>query len=61
MEGLVMRIQGVSWYLYSLVISTVLLQESPQNYRVDNRKHLFLAHVCVDWLGLSWAWLQAMA
>lgn len=61
MEGLLMRIQGVSWYLYSLVISTVLLQESPQNYTADNRKHFFLAHMCVDWLGLSWAWLQAMA
>lgn len=28
-EGLVMRVQGVFWYLYSLVNSTVMLQDSP--------------------------------
>lgn len=43
------------------IIFTAVLLESLQNSMADNNTHLFVAYMCMDWLGLHRAWLQSMS
>lgn len=45
-EGLVMRKPSVSWSLYSVVVSTVMLQEEPLKLHGFGSRRSFLTHMC---------------